>query len=178
MTHPELTRADLRCLAEALAEARRGLAEGGIPIGSVLAVGGRILGRGHNRRVQEGNPILHGEMAALQDAGRQPARAYRRATLYTTLSPCDMCTGAILLYRIPRVVIAERRTFRGPEALLRRRGVQVVVADLPEAVALLREFVAAHPGLWCEDIGETAAARRKGRRARATVATRRRPVRS
>ncbi len=138
----------------ARAEARRGLAEGGIPIGAVLAVDGRAVGSGHNRRVQLGSPIRHGETDALESAGRQPAAVYRRATMVTTLSPCDMCTGAILLYRIPRVVIGENRTFRGGEDLLRSRGVEVVVLDDEECVAMMRAFAAAHPDLWNEDIGE------------------------
>lgn len=137
----------------ALAQAHQGLAEGGIPIGSVLAIDGVIVGRGHNRRVQNRSPILHGEMDALEDAGRLPASRYRRATIYTTLSPCDMCTGAILLYRIPRVVLAENTTFLGAEDLLRQRGVEVVNLDLEEAKAMMRAFIAAHPELWNEDIG-------------------------
>ena len=137
----------------ALEEARIGLAEGGIPIGSVLVIDGAIVGRGHNRRVQQGSPTLHGEMDCLERAGRLPASAYRRSTLYTTLSPCAMCTGAALLYEIPRVVLAENRTFLGEEALLRSRGVEVVNLDLPEAVALMKDFIAAHPALWNEDIG-------------------------
>ncbi len=144
---------DLAFMAEALAEARAGLAEGGIPIGAVLVADGRILGRGHNRRVQQGNPILHGEMDALVAAGRQTAATYRRATMYTTLSPCDMCTGAVLLYGIPRVVLAENESFRGNEDLLRSRGIEVVNLDLADAKALMRAFQARHPGLWDEDIG-------------------------
>lgn len=145
---------DWRFLAEALAEARLGLAEGGIPIGAVLVHRGKILGRGHNRRVQQGSAILHGEMAALENAGRQPAWIYREATLYTTLSPCAMCSGAILLYGIPRVVIGENRTFLGEEALLRQRGVALVVLDDPDCIALMQAFIAARPQLWREDIGE------------------------
>ena len=142
-------------LEAAIAEARQGLAEGGIPIGSVLVIDGRIVGRGHNRRVQKGSAVLHGEMDALENAGRLPARDYQRATLYTTLSPCDMCSGAILLYKIPRVVIAENRTFLGAEELLRSRGVQLEYARDAEAecVALMNEFIAKHPELWNEDIG-------------------------
>ncbi len=136
----------------AMEEARAGLAEGGVPIGSVLVVDGRIVGRGHNRRVQQGNPILHGEMDALQAAGRLPASAYARATLYTTLSPCDMCTGAALLFKIPRIVLAENQTFQGAEPLLRSRGVEVVNLDLPEAVEMMRTFIARHPSVWNEDI--------------------------
>ena len=140
-------------LEAALEEARLGLAEGGIPIGSVLASGDRVLGRGHNRRVQAGSVVLHAEMDALERAGRQPASVYRACTLYTTLSPCAMCTGAILLYGIPRVVIGENRTFMGEEALLRSRGVAVEVLQDPECERLLREFIRAHPELWDEDIG-------------------------
>lgn len=145
---------DLRFMRIALDEARAGRAEGGIPIGACLVVDGAVRARGHNRRVQGGNPILHGEMDCLRAAGRMRARDYRRATMYTTLSPCDMCSGAILLYRIPRVVLAENRTFRGAEDLLRSRGVELVNLDLDDAVALMGEFIAARPELWNEDIGE------------------------
>lgn len=138
----------------AKAQAREGRYEGGIPIGAALVVDGEVLGAGHNRRVQRGSPILHGETDALDAAGRQPAAIYRRATMYTTLSPCDMCTGAILLYEIPRVVIGENRTFLGGEDLLRSRGVEVVVLDDAECVAMMETFIAAHPELWNEDIGE------------------------
>ena len=138
----------------ARAQARAGLDEGGIPIGAALAVDGEVRGAGRNRRVQRGSPILHGETDALDAAGRQPAAVYRRATMFTTLSPCDMCTGAILLYEIPRVVIGENRTFIGGEDLLRERGVEVVVLDDPECVAMMEAFIAAHPELWNEDIGE------------------------
>ncbi|HLF42432.1 MAG TPA: nucleoside deaminase [Acidimicrobiia bacterium] len=141
-------------LEAAIAEAEQGLTEGGIPIGSVLVVDGQIVGRGHNRRIQRGSPTLHGEMDALENAGRLPASAYRRAVIYTTLSPCDMCTGAILLYGIPRVVIGENRTFLGAETLLRSRGVEVVVIDDQHCVAMMEGFIAANPGLWDEDIGE------------------------
>jgi cytosine deaminase len=137
----------------ALEEARKGLAEGGIPIGSVLVLDGRIVGRGHNRRVQKGSAVLHAEMDCLENAGRLPARDYRRATLYSTLSPCDMCSGAILLYKVPHVVVGEDRTFQGAEAYLRSRGVRVDVLDDPECVQLMREFIRAHPELWNEDIG-------------------------
>lgn len=137
----------------ALEEARSGLAEGGIPIGSVLVHGGRIIGRGHNRRVQRGSAVLHGEMDALENAGRLPASVYRDSTLYTTLSPCPMCTGAILLYGIPRVVVGENRTFMGEEALLAARGVDVRVLDDGQCANLMRDFIAASPGLWNEDIG-------------------------
>lgn len=138
----------------AIDEAKQGLAEGGIPIGSVLVHQGRIIGRGHNRRVQQGSAILHGEMDALENAGRLPATVYRECTLYTTLSPCVMCTGAILLYGIPRVVIGENRNFMGEEVLLRERGVSVEVLDDPECVALMRRFISGQPALWNEDIGE------------------------
>jgi cytosine/creatinine deaminase len=139
----------------AIAEAQAGLSEGGIPIGSVLVHHGLILGRGHNRRVQEGSAILHGEMDALENAGRQAARVYRESVLYTTLSPCAMCTGAILLYGIPRVVIGENKTFMGEEDLLRARGVVVDVLQDESCIAMMREFIACHPALWNEDIGET-----------------------
>lgn len=142
-------------LQAAIEEARLGLSEGGIPIGSVLVHAGRILGRGHNRRVQRDSAILHGEMDALENAGRQPARVYRESVLYTTLSPCAMCSGAILLYGIPTVVVGENQTFLGEEALLRGRGVSVEVMQDPECIALMREFIAQHPRLWNEDIGET-----------------------
>jgi len=137
----------------ALDEARDGLREGGIPIGSVLASGDRILGRGHNRRAQAGSVVLHAEMDALERAGRQPAAVYRACTLYTTLSPCAMCSGAILLYGIPRVVVGENRTFRGEEELLRSRGVTVEVLQDPACERLLSDFIRAHPDLWNEDIG-------------------------
>lgn len=140
-------------LAAALAEARAGLFEGGIPIGSVLVHQGRVLGRGHNRRVQKGSSILHGEMDALENAGRHPAAVYRDATIYTTLSPCAMCSGAILLYGIPRVVVGENRTFLGEEELLRSRGVRVEVVDDAECVALMTAFIRENPSLWNEDIG-------------------------
>ena len=138
----------------AIEEARLGLAEGGIPIGSVLVHQGNILGRGHNRRVQQGSTVLHGEMDALENAGRQSAAIYRQSTLYTTLSPCAMCSGAILLYGIPRVVIGENRTFTGEEELLRSRGVELTTLQDEECIAMMNEFIAAHPELWNEDIGE------------------------
>jgi cytosine/creatinine deaminase len=137
----------------AIEEARLGLAEGGIPIGSVIVHQGRILGRGHNRRVQQGSAILHGEMDAFENAGRQPANIYREAVLYTTLSPCAMCSGAILLYGIPRVVVGENRTFMGEEALLRSRGVVVEVLQDEASIAMMRSFIASRPELWNEDIG-------------------------
>jgi creatinine deaminase len=138
----------------AIKEARLGLTEGGIPIGSVLVHQGNILGRGHNRRVQQGSTVLHGEMDALEDAGRQSATIYRRSTLYTTLSPCAMCSGAILLYGIPRVVIGENRTFTGEEGLLRSRGVELTILQDEECIAMMNEFISARPDLWAEDIGE------------------------
>jgi cytosine deaminase len=141
-------------LQAAIAEAEAGLAEGGIPIGSVLVHDGAIVGRGHNRRVQQGSTVLHGEMDALENAGRRPARFYRECTIYTTLSPCPMCSGAILLYGIPRVVIGENRTFLGDEELLRSRGVAVSVVQDERCISLMREFIARHPALWNEDIGE------------------------
>jgi cytosine/creatinine deaminase len=140
-------------LQAAIAEAEEGLAEGGIPIGSVLVHDGRILGRGHNRRVQRGSVTLHGEMDALEHAGRHPGAVYRASTLYTTLSPCAMCSGAILLYGIPRVVVGENRTFMGEEALLRSRGVSVDVLQDARCIQLMTDFIAANPHLWNEDIG-------------------------
>ena len=141
-------------LAAAIEQARIGREEGGVPIGAALVVDGRVVGAGHNRRVQQGSAIRHGETDALEEAGRLAASVYRRATMYTTLSPCDMCTGAILLYGIPRVVIGENRTFLGAEDLLRSRGVEVVNLDSAECKALMDEFIAAHPDIWNEDIGE------------------------
>jgi cytosine deaminase len=140
-------------MESAIDEARHGLEEGGIPIGSVLVVEGIILGRGHNRRVQRGSAILHGEMDALESAGRLPTSQYRKSVIYTTLSPCDMCTGAILLYGIPRVVIGENRTFMGAEDHLRAKGVVVEVLDDRRCVDMMTDFIAAHPDLWHEDIG-------------------------
>ena len=140
-------------MAAAIDEAERGLREGGIPIGSVLAHQGRILGRGHNRRVQRGSVVLHGEMDALENAGRLPAAVYRECTIYTTLSPCAMCSGAILLYDIPRVVVGESRTFLGSEALLRASGVTVEVLDDPTCIGLMTQFIERYPDLWNEDIG-------------------------
>jgi cytosine/creatinine deaminase len=138
----------------AIEQARLGQAEGGIPIGSVLVYRDKIIGRGHNRRIQQGSAILHGEMDALENAGRQPASVYRECTIYTTLSPCSMCSGAILLYGIPVVVIGENQTFAGEEKLLESRGVNVTVLENPACIRLMREFIAANPGLWNEDIGE------------------------
>lgn len=138
----------------AVDEAKSGLSEGGIPIGSVIVHDGKVLGKGHNRRVQEGSVVLHGEMDALENAGRRSAKIYRESTLYTTLSPCPMCTGAILLYGIPRVIIGENRTFMGSENLLRENGVEVTVLDDDECIRLMQEFIQANPDLWNEDIGE------------------------
>lgn len=139
---------------QAVVEARRGWEEGGIPIGSVLVVDGEVAGAGRNQRVQRGSAVLHAEMDALENAGRRPARHYRRATLYSTLSPCDMCSGAALLYGIPRIVAGENRTFRGPEDYLRSRGVEVVVLDREDCYGLMTRFIADHPEIWNEDIGE------------------------
>ena len=141
-------------LRAAIEEAEAGLAEGGIPIGSVLVHQGRILGRGHNRRVQQGSAILHGEMDALERAGRQPARVYRESVIYTTLSPCAMCSGTILLYGIPRVIVGENQTFMGEETLLRGRGVNVEVLQDARCRDLMTRFIQANPSLWAEDIGE------------------------
>ena len=138
----------------AIDEARHGLDEGGIPIGSVIVHQGRIIGRGHNRRVQKGSAVLHGEMDALENAGRQPASVYRASVLYTTLSPCAMCSGAILLYGIPKVVVGENQTFLGEEALLRSRGVIVDVLQDATCMSLMQHFIATKPRLWNEDIGE------------------------
>jgi creatinine deaminase len=140
-------------MAEAIKEAKQGRKEGGIPIGSVLVFDGTIIGRGHNQRVQKGSPILHAEMDCLQNAGRLTAREYAGSILYTTLSPCDMCSGAILLYGISKVVIGENRTFRGPESYLVQRGVELEIQDNQECVRLMEEFIGENPQLWNEDIG-------------------------
>ena len=140
-------------LQAAIDEARQGLAEGGIPIGSVLVIDGQIVGRGHNRRVQQASAILHAEMDCLENAGRLKAADYRRAVLYSTLSPCDMCSGTALLYGIPRIVVGENRTFQGPEAYVRSRGVALEIVDDQNCVELMRQFIAARPELWNEDIG-------------------------
>jgi cytosine deaminase len=140
-------------MAAAIEEARKGLAEGGIPIGSVLVLDGRIVGRGHNRRVQKGSAILHAEMDCLENAGRLKASDYSRSVLYSTLSPCDMCSGTVLLYKIPKVVIGENKTFQGPEAYVRSRGVQLEILNLDECIQLMEEFIATRPELWNEDIG-------------------------
>lgn len=141
-------------LRAAIDEARQGLAEGGIPIGSVLVIDGKIVGRGHNRRVQQSSAILHAEMDCLENAGRLKASDYRRSILYSTLSPCDMCSGAALLYGVPKIVIGENQTFQGPEDYVRSRGVELEILNDPECVKLMRDFIAAHPDLWNEDIGE------------------------
>lgn len=143
-------------MAAAIAEAEAGYAEGGIPIGSVIVHEGRIIGRGHNRRVQQGSVVLHGEMDAFENAGRRPAEVYRRSVLYTTLSPCPMCSGAILLYGIPKVIVGENRTFLGDEELLRSRGVEVEVLQDERCIELMQRFIAERPELWNEDIGEPA----------------------
>lgn len=148
-----MTDSDHELLASAIAAARIGASEGGVPIGAALVVDGKVLATGYNKRVQLGSPIRHGETDCLDNAGRQPASVYARATMVTTLSPCDMCTGAILLYKIPRVIIGENRTFVGGEELLRSRGVEVVVLDDTDCVGLMAEFIAAHPEVWNEDIG-------------------------
>jgi cytosine/creatinine deaminase len=141
-------------LQAAIEEAKKGLAEGGIPIGSVLVIDGQIVGRGHNRRVQNGSAILHAEMDAIENAGRLKASDYRRSVLYSTLSPCDMCSGTALLYRIPRIIIGENRTFRGPEEYVRSRGVILDILDNQECIRLMEDFIKSHPRLWNEDIGE------------------------
>lgn len=140
-------------MAAAIEEARQGLAEGGIPIGSVLVLDGKIVGRGHNRRVQKGSAILHAEMDCLENAGRLTAKDYSRSVLYSTLSPCDMCSGTVLLYKIPRVIIGENKTFQGPEDYVRSRGVQLEILNLEECIQLMEDFIAARPELWNEDIG-------------------------
>ncbi len=140
-------------LQDAINEAKAGWAQGGIPIGSVIVHDGKVIGRGHNKRVQQGSPTLHGEMDALENAGRLPASVYQESTIYTTLSPCSMCSGAILLYGIPRVIVGENRTFMGEEELLRSRGVEVTVVDDPQCVALMERMIEERPELWNEDIG-------------------------
>ena len=141
-------------LEAAIEEAKKGLSEGGVPIGSVLVIDGRIVGRGHNQRVQKGSTVLHAEMDCLENAGRLKASEYSRATLYSTLSPCDMCSGTVLLYGIPKVVIGENRTFRGPEKYVQSRGVKIVIDDNQECRLLMEKFIKDHPELWVEDIGE------------------------
>ncbi len=141
-------------LSAAIVEARKGLAAGGVPIGSVLVINGEIVGRGHNQRIQKGSSVLHAEMDCLENAGRLSAADYRRSVLYSTLSPCDMCSGAILLYGIPRVVVGENRTFQGPEEYLRSRGVDIEIVDNADCYQLMTDFIATNPSLWNEDIGE------------------------
>jgi len=141
-------------LDAAIVEARKGLASGGIPIGAVLVIDGQIVGQGHNQRVQNASAVLHAEMDCLDNAGRLKAADYERSVLYSTLSPCDMCSGAMLLYKIPRVVVGENRTFQGPEDYLRSRGVEIEIVDSPECVQLMTDFIRDHPELWNEDIGE------------------------
>ncbi len=138
----------------AIDEAKKGLAAGGIPIGSVLVIDGEVVGRGHNQRVQKGSAILHAEMDCLENAGRLTAKEYQRAVLYSTLSPCDMCSGTALLYKIPKIIIGENRTFQGPEEYVSSRGVEVTILNLPECIKLMDDFIAANPELWSEDIGE------------------------
>lgn len=140
-------------LQQAVVEAQKGLAEGGIPIGSVLVIGGKIVGRGHNRRVQNGSAILHAEMDCLENAGRLKTSDYAKATLYSTLSPCDMCSGSVLLYKIPRVVVGENVTFRGPEDYLHQRGVSLQIVNDATCIAMMKQFIATQPALWHEDIG-------------------------
>ena len=142
-------------LAAAIDEARKGLADGGIPIGSVLVIDDEIVGRGHNQRVQHGSAIRHAEMDCLENAGRLIAAEYQRSVLYSTLSPCDMCSGAVLLYGIPKVIVGENQTFKGPEEYVRSRGVIVEVVNDAECIAMMQEFIRTHPELWNEDIGET-----------------------
>jgi len=142
-------------MAAAIEEARKGLRAGGVPIGSVLVIDGQIVGRGHNQRIQKGSAVLHAEMDCLENAGRLKASDYQKATLYSTLSPCDMCSGAVLLYGIPKVVVGENSTFRGPEDHLQSRGVQLEILDDEECVRMMRDFITAHPALWNEDIGES-----------------------
>jgi cytosine/creatinine deaminase len=141
-------------LESALEEAKRGQGAGGVPIGSVLVIDGQIVGRGHNQRMQKGSSVLHAEMDCLENAGRLPAASYRRSVLYSTLSPCDMCSGAVLLYGIPRVVVGENRTFQGPEEYLLSRGVDLEIVDSPECYQLMQDFIAENPAVWNEDIGE------------------------
>jgi len=142
-------------LAVAIDEARKGLRAGGIPIGSVLVIDGRVVGRGHNQRIQKGSSVLHAEMDCLENAGRLKAAEYQNAVLYSTLSPCDMCSGAVLLYGIPKVVVGENQTFQGPEEHLRSRGVQLEILDDEQCKRMMRDFIAAHPSLWNEDIGKS-----------------------
>lgn len=144
----------IRFMQEAIKEARKGLSEGGIPIGSVLVKDGKIIGRGHNRRIQKGSAILHAEMDCLEDAGRLQAKDYEKCVIYSTLSPCDMCTGAILLYKIPAIVIGENSTFKGPEAYSKKCGVKLINLNLSECKKMMKDFIASEPRLWNEDIGK------------------------
>ncbi|MDZ4852567.1 MAG: nucleoside deaminase [Pirellulaceae bacterium] len=144
---------DQECMHQAYLEAQKSLAQGGLPIGSVMALDGEIIARGHNQRVQRGSPILHAEMDCLEKAGRLSSREYERAVLYSTLSPCDMCSGAILLYKITRVVVGENRNFQGPEIYLRSRGVELVLLDDPDCIQMMQQFIRTFPKLWDEDIG-------------------------
>lgn len=141
-------------MAEAIIEARKGLAEGGIPIGSVLVIDGKIVGRGHNQRIQKGSPTLHAEMDCLENAGRLTAKEYQKSVLFSTLSPCDMCSGAVLLYGIPKVIVGENKTFQGPEQYVLDRGVDVTVLNDPECIEMMEKFIQENPTLWNEDIGE------------------------
>ena len=143
-----------RFMKTAIEEAKKGLAEGGIPIGSVLVIDGKIVGRGHNRRVQKRSAVLHAEMDCIENAGRLKAGEYQRAILYSTLSPCDMCSGAVLLFKIPKIVIGENQTFQGPEEYVRSRGVELVILNEPECIRLMTGFIKSNPELWDEDIGE------------------------
>jgi creatinine deaminase len=144
---------DVKFMSEAIQEARKGLEEGGIPIGSVLVIDGMIMGRGHNKRIQDGSSILHAEMDCLENAGRLGAKDYERATLYSTLSPCDMCSGAVLLYGIPRVVVGENINFQGPEDYVKSRGVEVVILQDKTCISMMMDFIKENPSLWNEDIG-------------------------
>ncbi|MGY5871572.1 MAG: nucleoside deaminase [Candidatus Thorarchaeota archaeon] len=144
----------LEFMKEAVAEAKKGLAEGGIPIGSVLVIDGKIVGRGHNKRVQQGSAVLHAEMDCLENAGRLSATDYQKSTLYSTLSPCDMCSGAVLLYGIPKVIVGENENFQGPEEYVRSRGVDVVIMEDGECITMMKDFIKDRPDLWNEDIGE------------------------
>lgn len=145
---------DERFLKAAIDEAKKGLAEGGIPIGAVLVLDGEIIGRGHNKRIQQGSPVLHAEMDCLENAGRLTAAEYKRSTLYSTLSPCDMCSGAVLLYGIPKVIIGENKTFQGPEDYVRSKGVELLILKNQECIELMTDFIESNPNLWNEDIGE------------------------
>lgn len=142
-------------LQSAIEEAKKGLSEGGIPIGSVLVIDGKIVGRGHNRRVQNGSPVLHAEMDCFENAGRLTAKDYQKSVLYSTLSPCDMCSGTALLYKIPKIVIGENKTFQGPEEYVRSRGVELEILNDAECIKLMEDFISNHPTLWNEDIGKS-----------------------